>query len=158
MAFVYDDKWRSLLRRHLWFVTLVPALVLLACHHDMSASNPAGPSASGSTAAIGETLRLKVGESATLDGKVTLRFDRVSDDSRCPIGVTCVWEGDAVVHLTVSVSGDAAAVALHSNSSFAQSALHRGYTVRLTELAPMPRENQPVAASAYVASLVVSAS
>jgi hypothetical protein len=69
-----------------------------------------------------------------------------------------VWEGDAVVHLTVLVSGATAAIALYTNSMFGQRAAYRDYTVRLAGLASLPRENQPVAASAYVASLGVSSS
>ena len=51
-------------------------------------------------AALGAPLRLDVGE-AVLVGGHTLRFVEVTEDSRCPQGVTCVWEGRARVRLAV---------------------------------------------------------
>ena len=36
------------------------------------------------------------------DTPVLIFFDRVDGDSRCPTGVTCVWEGNAAVRLEFS--------------------------------------------------------
>ena len=46
----------------------------------------------------GEEFTLVVGDSARLgDSELLLMFDGVSEDSRCPRNVTCVWEGNARV-------------------------------------------------------------
>ena len=43
---------------------------------------------------LGEEFVLAVGQSATIDGEgLTIRFIEVTEDSRCPEGVECVWEG-----------------------------------------------------------------
>jgi hypothetical protein len=38
------------------------------------------------------------------NSKVTIEFENISEDSRCPANVTCVWEGIAIVNLK-AVSG-----------------------------------------------------
>jgi hypothetical protein len=45
--------------------------------------------------------KLKVGDSRTLDN-VTFGFGEITEDSRCPIGTVCVWEGRAVASLWAS--------------------------------------------------------
>ncbi|WP_412069909.1 hypothetical protein [Rubrivirga sp. IMCC43871] len=45
-------------------------------------------------------VAVPLGESANLDG-LTLAFQAIAEDSRCPEGVDCVWEGRATVRLTV---------------------------------------------------------
>jgi hypothetical protein len=48
----------------------------------------------------GEEFTLAVGDSARIgDSELVLMFDGVSEDSRCPRNVTCVWEGNARVRL-----------------------------------------------------------
>lgn len=46
-------------------------------------------------------MKLTVGDSTTLDN-VTLGFDGITEDSRCPTGTVCVWEGQAVASLWAS--------------------------------------------------------
>lgn len=49
------------------------------------------------TAKIGQEVSLKVGEILQLDGSETqgFRFSSVENDSRCPIGMSCVQAGSA---------------------------------------------------------------
>lgn len=72
---------------------LVAALGLAACDSADSALYPAD-------AQSGE-VALALGASGSLDG-LALSFDAVVEDSRCPADVECVWEGRAVVALTVA--------------------------------------------------------
>jgi len=51
-------------------------------------------------------MKLIVGDCTTMDD-VTFGFDGISEDSRCPSGNVCVWEGQAVAALWASyASGD----------------------------------------------------
>ena len=66
-------------------------------------------------AAVGDTVRLDVGASVTFQPMgVQVTFLRLVDDSRCPVGVTCVWEGDAEVEIRVSIDGDTRLTRLHT--------------------------------------------
>lgn len=53
-----------------------------------------------------EVFTLKVNESKSLrDGKLTVGFQTVLDDSRCPIDDFCKWEGRAQIRLRLIKSG-----------------------------------------------------
>jgi hypothetical protein len=46
------------------------------------------------TVILGQEFTLQVGETANIKGeKLQVKFLEVLEDSRCPKGVTCVWEG-----------------------------------------------------------------
>lgn len=100
--------------------------------------------------AIGERVTLHAGGSVTVQPRnVVLQFAEVVSDSRCPVGVTCVWEGDAEVSVrAVAADGTSADLRLHTagetpDPSFA------GLTLRLIELVPVPREGKPPRQSDY---------
>lgn len=45
----------------------------------------------------GQEFAMHPGEQVTLGDHSTLRYVRVTNDSRCPPGVKCIWAGDAEV-------------------------------------------------------------
>ena len=48
-------------------------------------------------ARLGQEFFLHIGESALIEGeKLQIKFLEVVADSRCPIGVTCIWEGEVL--------------------------------------------------------------
>lgn len=55
----------------------------------------------------GEPVELEIGLSAQIQGdsgELILTFAEVVEDSRCPDGATCVWEGEAAVSIHLSSS------------------------------------------------------
>lgn len=48
-------------------------------------------------AVLGAPFTLRMGESADVDGHLLLTALAITEDSRCPIDVVCVWAGDAAV-------------------------------------------------------------
>ncbi|MFC3448414.1 hypothetical protein [Amycolatopsis speibonae] len=59
-----------------------------------------------STVELGETVVLKAGDTTEVASKdVSIRFARLVSDSRCAEGMVCVWEGEAVVELTLAEPG-----------------------------------------------------
>ena len=49
----------------------------------------------------GEEFSLAAGASASIDGRYLVTFEKVVEDSRCPMNARCVWEGNARVALSV---------------------------------------------------------
>ncbi|MFC1864286.1 hypothetical protein ACFLYG_00445 [Chloroflexota bacterium] len=46
------------------------------------------------TVSLGQEFSLRIGESASIRGEeLQVRFLEVTEDSRCPTGVVCIWEG-----------------------------------------------------------------
>jgi hypothetical protein len=120
---------------------------------------PAVPSAPApQTGPLSREVVLRPGESSKVDG-LTVTFVGVSADSRCPIGVQCFWEGDAVVTVSVSETSRAASnLELHTSGKFPREGSYGRYRVRLVSLVPQPREGEGVPAGEYRATLQVSAS
>jgi len=97
-------------------------------------------------ATLGSSFRLVDGESVEELG--TLRFEAVTEDSRCPTGVDCVWEGEATVQISL-YSGEGATQAKtltlpgmrHDalDLSEAPAAVHNRMRVHLLQLRPYPR-------------------
>jgi hypothetical protein len=99
-------------------------------------------------------FRLAPGESGTVSPyRATIRFDGVSQDSRCPADVVCVWAGRAVVHVTVfEADGTAHEEELtlvggtsgRASVEVAGRAEAAGFMLHLLQLSPYPRTNSPL--------------
>jgi hypothetical protein len=143
------------MRRALAGLTLLALAGGLACRSNGERPDVAlGPQ----TASLAtREVVLSPGESRRVDG-LTVKFEGVSADSRCPIGVQCFWEGDAVVRISVSEpSREGAALELHTAGRFPREGTYGRYRVRLVSLVPQPREGEPVAADRYRATLQIEA-
>ena len=89
---------------------------------------------------LGEPVLLRVGQSAELSGEgVHLGVSGVSEDSRCPERVVCVWAGVAVVDVWLATSGGPRQELRLSTGPFsglAPAAEAAGYEVELLDVAP----------------------
>ena len=57
-------------------------------------------------AELGEQFTLKVGQEATITGEgLSITFDRVISDSRCPANVVCIQAGEARFEVTLTKGG-----------------------------------------------------
>ena len=122
------------------------ATILVACDEE-----PTGPKP-------GESFTLAVGERATLDAVHTsIRFLAVSEDSRCPSQVQCVWAGDGAVVLEIApTAGDAAEHTLHTNPESGPAALVlAGYELTLLGLDPYPDTPGEIGPDEYTATLAL---
>src|SRR5262245_20681798 len=76
---------------------VIPAIVAASCIQGRAARPMESKQAK-----LGDSFSLKVGESTRIDEvEVTLTFQKVSSDSRCPKDVTCIQAGEAVVVLSI---------------------------------------------------------
>jgi hypothetical protein len=130
---------------------MTPLLFLAACAS--GGANTPSP-----TPALNEEFTLAPGQTASVTGtNVRLTFDRVSEDSRCPTDVNCIWEGDAVVVLKVQVEAEEATREVHTQGREPRSrkAPVGDYVVTLVRLDPAPRSTTTIEASSYRATLMV---
>ena len=131
---------------------MTPLLFLAAC------ASGGGTAPTPPNPGLNEEFTLAPGPTAAVNGtNVRLTFDRVSEDSRCPTDVTCVWEGDAVVVLKVKVEAEEATREVHTQGGEPRSrkAPVGDYVVTLVRLDPEPRSTGTIEASAYRATLRV---
>jgi hypothetical protein len=84
---------------------------------------------------VDQRVVLAPGGTTTVPG-AAVRFEGVSNDSRCPGDAICVWGGDAIVRVVVSSSGSASTYELHT---FDLKPVQRGdLTISLETLSPYP--------------------
>lgn len=141
---------------------IVAVTILAGCTSFAGSGGTSGaaspePSPSPKVAELGKPFELKRGQSATVSGaELTVGFEGVSEDSRCPTGVQCVWEGDASVEVTLlKPPAEKATRVLHTSAREPREATYQGLKVRLKDLTPQPKEGAPVAAQEYRVTLVV---
>jgi len=108
-------------------------------------------------ATLGAPFTLKVGQSLVVAGtNLTLGFDRVTGDSRCPSQFVCIWEGDAASAMWGEVGDKHTDFTLHTSANFQRSATVSGYRVLLLWVDPYPFDDTPIDPDAYVATLMVT--
>lgn len=92
-----------------------------------------------------DLIYLSEGENKFLpDYKMNITFKGISEDSRCPEGVNCIWAGVALAQIEV-MGTSTRPVLLHlasmdfPNKNYHQSAEFNGYTITLQEVTPYPK-------------------
>ncbi len=87
--------------------------------------------------AIGLNKQVKIPNS-----KISLQFKDIVEDSRCPVNVTCVWEGVAIIDIDAITDGQATNFKVATKDflpkNAAKSFSFSGYKFTLTELKPQP--------------------
>ncbi len=100
-------------------------------------------------------VRIPLGETATLDG-LSITFDAVVSDSRCPSDVECIWAGEATV--TLRIDGTSSDVVVADPERTPEAGVRVGdVLVYAVALAPYPRQNDPSDATPVVAVSTVEA-
>lgn len=122
------------------------------------ASSQPGARAEPSVGVVGDTtlLELPLGSSAN-NGVISVRFDAVTSDSRCPTAVECVWEGNAGIRLTVTDRNETEVYVVNSASSPTTPTWVRfvGWTIGYRDLIPHPTSTAPTDPDAYVATIAI---
>jgi hypothetical protein len=131
------------------FVLLVSA----GAANGTTKTKPATP-----VARLGRQFKLNAGRQVTLE-RLRIKFAAVSEDSRCPSDVTCVWAGNAAVRLAVSTNrsnGKSLTLNTGHSPSLANEAQYQGYNLKLVDLSPYPRSDRKIAAGDYIVTMLVS--
>lgn len=104
----------------------------------------------------GAEFELGIGETARVaNGDLTITFERVVEDSRCPMDAVCVWAGRATIRLATR-SGAADPVPLELSTREGPDAAASGpFTIRLLAIAPPRRARDPGEPGPYRATLRV---
>lgn len=138
----------------------IACAVLAACgSQDVTAPIEASAipaTAASSSVSLDTPFELRAGQTAVVSGEaLSVTFESVPEDSRCPTGVQCVWAGNAVVRVVLSQGGKAAGVELNTNLE-PKTATYLNYTIELVSLAPYPSaKGGPIAQSQYRATFIV---
>ena len=140
-------------------VSLV-AFLFAAC-----AAPASNPSYAGRNVALATDFDLAIGEKVGIEGtQVFVRFERVVEESRCPMNARCIWEGNAKLAILVEefsaagqgkVETGGMTLELNTSERFAQRLPFGKFEVALVHLEPTPMAGEKV--EKYVATLRVEA-
>lgn len=136
-------------------IRTIAALTLLTLAGCASSSTDPDPDQALVDAPVEVTL--DAGETKLLaGGAVNVTFVRVPEDSRCPVDVTCVWEGNAVVEVALAV-GNGPTVPVQINTRLEPRAVTvHGLSVTVLALTPEPRESDPPEQGDYAVTLRIA--
>ncbi len=83
-----------------------------------------------------ESAAIKLGDSAEFAAsKISIKFVRVIEDSRCPADVNCIWAGNAKIEIEASKGSQKSTFVLNTNGGETE-AKFSGYVIKLTGLEP----------------------
>jgi hypothetical protein len=115
----------------------------------------AGPATDVKQVALNQEFELKVGERVSVEG-LKINFEMVTEDSRCPVDVTCVWAGNAKVLLKLSRLRRGAAQLKLNTGLEPRHLLYDGYDLKLIGISPPRKRAERIKRGDYVARLVVT--
>jgi hypothetical protein len=113
------------------------------------------PPACDGGASLDKEFKLRFGGDAAVGDGLKVKFSALVEDSRCPKGVDCIWEGNAKIRVELTGAGkQAASVELNTNVE-PKSASGAGYEISLVKLDPYPIADARPKEKDYVATLSV---
>jgi len=138
-------------RRLLWGI----ALFVSACASP-SQPGPAGGISTGIQVPVGREFDLGFGQEGRVQGtSIVIRFSGVTEDSRCPADVQCVWAGNALARLVLSSNAGPASDAALNTTLEPRAVVFSGHRIRLVGVKPLPRSGPAIPAGDYVVTLDV---
>ncbi|MFC1965685.1 hypothetical protein ACFLWI_01880 [Chloroflexota bacterium] len=112
----------------------------------------------GVKARIGEEFSLHTGESIGIIGEnLGIEFIEVSEDSRCPKGVTCIWEGRVTAVVEISMDGSSQQLKLTEPGLTDTPAriIHGEYELTY-KIEPYPEEGKEISIDEYRLILTIN--
>jgi hypothetical protein len=106
-----------------------------------------------------QPFQLKVAQVAQISSEnVQLKFLEVQQDSRCPVNVQCIWQGQAKIAVSLTKNeknlGNLTLETSLDDKPIAKSL--DGYSIKLIKVTPRPKTNKPIAQSDYNATFILT--
>jgi len=129
--------------------TLAPIAILLFL---FSCKNEDLTIVDSKSSVLRDTILIYKGDSTFIRNEdITISFNRVISDSRCPIGVECVWAGEVIGEFRYTKGS----YSVIFNATNGYSVFVDGYSVKLIDVLPYPRITNSVS-PLYSAKIVVA--
>jgi hypothetical protein len=109
---------------------------------------------------IGCPFQLKVGWEGHIEKEnINIKLLNVTEDSRCPVGMQCKWEGQIAILLNITENGKDL-----GNFSLINKALNQDdstknfgeYSIKSEKVEPYPNSNEKTELSNYIVTLIVN--
>ena len=122
----------------------------------INCTNECNPAGAVPEVHVGNEFTVKPGTVISISGEqLTVHFGTVSENTRCPTDVRCVWSGNAKIGIRLVKSGlTEQAIELNTHLQ-PQEDDYLSYHIRLIALDPQPPSNGVIDLSDYKATLLV---
>ena len=109
---------------------------------------------------LNNLFQLKINQIAFIDSEsIKIKFLNITEDSRCPPDVVCVWTGEAIVVVNI-IKNDQnfGEFSLTNRRGYEDLALKNfdRYSIKLVEVQPYPKATRRTGISDYIVTLIVS--
>jgi hypothetical protein len=106
---------------------------------------------------IGQEFTLRYGQSTQIQSHdiFSIKFLNVVEDSRCPKGAVCVWEGNAKIILQIAEQDSSVNTTLLPKEAIYKGREGIEYTIRLVSVSPYPNVGEQVKLEDYYITLIV---
>lgn len=136
---------------------LLCLIMMFGCGRSDGAADLSREDAGGLLPAGPVELELSAGAEQAVEGTaLRIRFVGVTEDSRCPTDVTCVWEGNAAAELAATAGSGSPEPLVLNTTLDPRSTLWNGLRITLVEVSPHPVEGQAIPAEDYVVRVRVA--
>jgi hypothetical protein len=103
-----------------------------------------------------ETLTLKASQQKTAKkSKLKIKFLSVTEDSRCPIGVNCIWAGNAKVKVKIIGVRSSKEFEFNTNAG-PKGDIFEGWSITVDSLTPEPHADKPINPKSYKAKFTIT--
>ncbi len=110
------------------------------------------------SASLNSPFSLKMDQAALLESEnLKIKFLNVTDDSRCPSDVVCVWAGQVSVSFNIQKGGkNPGFFSMTSAGGQDTEISFEGYSIKLVRVEPYPKSSQQILPSDYAVVLAIS--
>lgn len=91
-----------------------------------------------------------------LDVGFRICLDSIINDSRCPSGGVCFWEGDAIVSFSIQKNDEIKYFRLHTQKDSQTDTIINGLKISLENLSPYPTVDSEINHEDYSAEIKIS--
>lgn len=109
---------------------------------------------------LGKQFYIRVGQTESVEpGNIKVKLIKVTDDSRCPSDVTCIWAGEVKVVLDVLINDqDLGETTLTLGASNDDKNVKNigGYFVKVLAVNPYPVSTRQLEQADYIVTLLIS--
>ncbi len=124
------------------FIFLIIITTILGCQNTISPQQPK----------LEEEFIIKLGQEIAIpEENISLQFNAVLEESRCPEDATCIWAGNAKIAIQLNKQEKD----LNTYVEPKQAAI-ANYEIKLISLNPYPKYNKQIRKKDYVAKLLVT--
>jgi hypothetical protein len=111
------------------------------------------------SSSLGVEFSLKPGQQTLINGEdLTIKFNSVSNDSRCPSDTECISAGNAEINLELTKTGNPTVQILLNTAGITglpDQTDYLNYAIRVIDLQPYPKSGSTILQADYSARFIV---